>query len=162
MGIILVPYNVSHVLFNVPPVGLVNQHQVGQHPSRTSQTCCSMKLMKSALMGNGGGLCDMSWHSLGPGFGCDIMTSKTGKRILHFLVTQKIHPKKSIAVSIWWFFSLSIDRSLTIFSSLAWLVSPSSKLLSNCLQRYLLGKVNRGEFPCSSSWWTVTILIKTL
>lgn len=75
--------------------------QVGQHqPSRTSQTCCSMKLMKSALMGNGGGLCDMSWHSLGPGFGCDIMTSKTGKRILHFLVTQKIHPKKSIAVSI--------------------------------------------------------------
>ena len=111
MGIILVPYNVSHVLFNVPPVGLVNQHQVGQHPSRTSQTCCSMKLMKSALMGNGGGLCDMSWHSLGPGFGCDIMTSKTGKRILHFLVTQKIHPKKiDCRVHLMIFFAF--DRSL--------------------------------------------------
>lgn len=67
--------------------------------------------MKSALMGNGGGLCDMSWHSLGPGFGCDIMTSKTGKRILHFLVTQKFTEKNSIAVSIWWFL-FAFDRSL--------------------------------------------------
>ena len=85
--------------------------QVGQHqPSRTSQTCCSMKLMKSALMGNGGGLCDMSWHSLGPGFGCDIMHDiQNRKENPPFLGDPKKSPKKiDCRVHLMIFFTRSI------------------------------------------------------
>ena len=157
---ILVSYNVSHVFFNVPPFfGLVNQHRPDRPgPGRSAP---AQQNLPNLLQHEVDEIrFDGQWR--GP-LRHVLALFRAWFRMWH----HAWHPKQERESSISWWpkkftqknrlpcpsddFFHEIDRSLTIFSSLAWLVSPSSKLLSNCLQRYLLGKVNRGEFPCSSS-----------